>query len=119
MENNLFKITNANECFCTFESYQKGHSVFLVSIYDKFSDTEYRLAFEGVEYIDSPIRWKGANFRLGTEDETKSLLRTLSMYTDIPDDYVLSRIRLYISVPQNEAYAHQVKILAVDAGLLD
>jgi len=61
---------------CNVVAYVRGHRQLLIEVNDPTAK-EYKpcyIAFESVWYFEGPLSWHGADFRLGSLDERKTLL---------------------------------------------
>ncbi len=71
---------------------------------------KFYLVFEGVEYFEGPLHWRGVKFFVGPPDECLEILRKIKgrRFNRMTDDYLLNIYRLYkTKTPELE-----VKILA-------
>ncbi|MEP7290110.1 MAG: hypothetical protein ABI947_30545 [Chloroflexota bacterium] len=111
-------LPNGASYSCCILSYARGHTHLEIEI-SNGDNTKY-LIFEGVEYFSIPNVWKGADFMVAPQNECLKIIHWLQRYTDIPDEYLASKFRLFVLasfVP--ESSLPQVAILAQSAGLSD
>jgi hypothetical protein len=115
---NIFQISDAQAYQCKMKGYFAGHSQMYIeaSLVPVETRKPLFLAFEAVLYFEGPVRWRGANFRYGTPDETAAIVALLSKAGVISSDtdyqdYLLRKHRLFLV----DSIDVKVKILAGDA----
>lgn len=80
-------------------------------------DTLY-LEFEGVEYYEGPMGWRGADFKTGSTDACLEIIHRLGRYAGLPDDFLLGKLKLFIApIITDQNIEQEVKILAMNGGV--
>lgn len=112
---------------CRIASFQTAFHQ-LIIIVQKIDEPEkrYMIVFSGVEYIDSPIEWKSAAFRHGTDNELLKMRRSFNWW-GASDEQLMptdrSRPILFIVTPKTDLVEpherRDIKILASFAVLRD
>ena len=86
-QSNYFNLEQPNEWGCRLWSYGAGHSEMDLIVSSQHGI--HKIAFVGVEYYEGPIDWKGANFELGSAEDTLNFLRRVTSLTEFSDDSLL------------------------------
>lgn len=90
-------IKNAESLRCTVLYYRLGHGRLEIQV-DRGQSwrgrTVFYLIFRAVPYFEGPLRWGGADLRVGTEDELKEVLLKYLPAKHIAD-YLEGDFRLY------------------------
>ena len=116
---NIFELKDVDELSCEVECYHTGLADLRISVSKETSidipvEHPIELIFSAPYFFDGPLGWKGADFRLASEEEKRELCNKLGWLGTLPDnspDGVLQLIELFIV--QNANY--RVRILARDA----
>jgi len=118
--NNIFGLSEPNDCQCRILEYAMGHSQLLVRVTtsssaDVNAGEVMCLGFEGVLYFEGPMWWQGADFRIGTRDEHLAILERANK-SDFEgnggnSEYALRMYRLFVLDRPNT----QVRIVATMA----
>lgn len=73
---NIFKIPNPGEWGCRVTNFSTGHGLVKIRLINKWeTNGPSHLEFSHVTYFSGWMSWKGADFRLATNDELVALLR--------------------------------------------
>ena len=74
-------IDNPLAYHCRLWGYVPGHSQLLVRVHQgEFLNGEvFFLGFEGVHYVECPTSWIGIDFRLGSPEECKAVIRKANL----------------------------------------
>lgn len=115
-DDNYFDIPNAEYVVCSLTYYQIGHSHLIIStIHPPDTGLAYVLRFSGVEYLECPIHWYGANFRLVDPTDRLKHLQEMRYVDD------LSKLKLFEASikpfgsydPEENFDKYKVRILAL------
>jgi hypothetical protein len=79
----IIDLENPEFYDCTVWKYQVGHSEMIVRLYspeEKEKDkSEFYLIFQGVLFFEGPLKWKGASFFNGANEECQELLHRIGL----------------------------------------
>ena len=94
--NEIFKsLASSQNCRCRLKRYHASHSSGIIEVTEEGSDNLY-LVFEGVEYIECPVSWRGANIFSGSAEECLEILRKLKKgFEELPGNYLAEKYHLY------------------------
>ena len=108
-KNNILDLVNPDIYNCIVWSYRVSLSRLLVRVDEgEFDKNFFYLIFEEVLYFEGPLRWGGANFCLGTDEECVKILHRRGL-NGIPEGELLNLYSLFIvELPDSEV----VKIVA-------
>lgn len=115
---NIFAIANAEDYWCSIQSYSLELSSLRVDAYIKSDPTNYlQFVFYPVEYFCGPIVWQGANFKLAGSDECLDVLSKLERHEKVSSEKLIGKFydfKLYtVMTPKNV-----IRIVASNAQLL-
>ena len=120
---NIFGFANPEALFCSVRTYHESFSSLSIRVHqDTFEPPLYWLGFTGVAYFSGMMFWKGADFRIGTQNELTSFLQELGYsLLQIRKTMIPLKHKLYIVDairPQAEEQTpFQVRIYAYDYGI--
>lgn len=101
LEKILKSIPRVQDSKCILKQYSKSHSSLTIEISGKGLKDLY-LVFEGVERIQCPVSWQGANIYLGSSEECIRILNRLQKgFEDLPKGYLTEKYHLYKFQNQN------------------
>jgi hypothetical protein len=103
---NILELPDPDNINCVLYSYLKGHKELYIEAY-VHNEIKY-IFIDGVEYYSGPVTWKGANFRLGSEEECITLLESSTNYKD----FTIKNLNEVFSLFKiNTTFGTEVKIL--------
>jgi hypothetical protein len=116
----LFQIPNKDNCACViiyFEDFQSKFTTLIIRVRNPISTyPTLFIRFDGVYYIDAPTFWTGANFRIGSFDESLELWNRIGPQK--PDDLVQRQAEKW-PVYLVDTPRIQIKILAMSVSISD
>jgi len=89
-------------------AYRSGHSLLFIAATRE--ETTVYWSFEGVEYLEGPMLWRGAAFKAESNDKCLEYLRRIRRFDKLPDAYLVSYFKLFVSGIVEEI---EVKIVAL------
>lgn len=104
---NLLKLPNPDEMNCQLLSYSRGHSEMYIAVY--IEGTVRYVFLDGVQYFSGPTHWQGANFRLGTDEEFMTIVRSFHMLKRLENEHPNHRCVLYLISTQQ---GNDIQIIA-------
>lgn len=113
-KNNLL-IENPNAATCSIYSYVLGHSEMCIAVYGTQDKPSRFIVFSFVEYFSGSTHWKGANLKIGTDDECIEILQNMTRFNKMPSNILASRYKLYIF----ESDIEQIQLIAAGTYITD
>jgi hypothetical protein len=82
-QDNFFQLSEPEFCECTMWRYASTHSLMYIQVLrlGNIQPGQARnlfLRFTGIHYVEGPVKWQGANFKLASIEESKDLWRKLA-----------------------------------------
>lgn len=117
-QSNFFNLEQPEEWVCRLWSYGAGHSEMEIIV--RRQSVVQKIGFVGVEYFDGPTDWKGANFELGSSEDTLMFLRRVTSLTEFSDESLLETSKLFsVAVQDSNVPGLRVNIVAAVGVLVD
>ena len=110
VENIISSLADLRDCLCCIYRYLRSHQQLLIAVHKPDSLTpSFYLHFEMAGYFEGPLNWRGADFRLGTDEECKEVICKIGTQTNKHLD-LMSKHLYFLFLLERPDY--QVKILA-------
>lgn len=105
---NYFNIPDSENCICTIEKYGRIHPALAITISTIDGKILGHIDFILPAYIESPMSWRGANFRLGNDAERLDLADSRHLHETI------NHYRLFVVyAPEFSGTQYHCRILAL------
>jgi hypothetical protein len=82
----IFQFTNPDDYGCKIFRYQISHQVLEIYLGNPNTAEEFFILLDGLIYFEGTTHWNGANFRLGTDAELISKMRSVGLDDQLPDE---------------------------------